>query len=167
MSCFDYVLCDWLPKNDPNNFHGQQDGPFQTKDLGCDMDVYEITREGRLLRYTPEYYGELRLVGDQNFHGILHFYDRTEWAAQFLDGSLIAVWRSGVAWTPDYDEWERIQQYTREAKAREALLATMTPDQRAAYIAEQHKKAGEAMAAVLHQTVNRKGFMRRLLERRL
>lgn len=166
MSCFDYVRCSWLPKNDPDNFHGQQAGSFQTEDLDCNMDVYEITREGRLLRYEQVYYGELRLVGDQNFHGILEFGDGTEWKAQFLHGTLIAIWRVGGPWTPGYDEWERIQQYTREAKEREARWAAMSPEQRAAHDAQQQAKVSAAVADALYQATNRKGFLRRLLERR-
>ena len=84
MGMFDDVRCDY-PTPDGHK------GPFQSKDMDCNLDKYVITAEGRLM-----------LDGvDQNFHGYFNFYDFDtregkegvwhEYNAKFTDGQLIEI----------------------------------------------------------------------------
>ena len=98
MGMFDDIHCDYpLPD-------GCQEKRFQTKDLDCQLDLYTMTAEGRLLkeevdRYEPipesewtyvdatglleQHWHELSkrrpifIQRDTNFHGILNFYTST------------------------------------------------------------------------------------------
>ncbi len=89
---FDYVRCE-APL--PDGFDG---GEFQTKNLGCDLERYRITRDGRLV-LESDIEG---VVQDVNYTGTLNFYmserPRTggaekwhEYNAELVDGRLISI----------------------------------------------------------------------------
>lgn len=70
---------------------------FQTKDFDCLMDIYTISREGRLIR--EHVFEEVdRPTGDMDFTGMLKVYDvpyfsgqRHEYHLEFVDGTLLAI----------------------------------------------------------------------------
>jgi hypothetical protein len=89
MGMFDEVKCElelptpWVEK--PS---------FQTKDFGCWLDKYTITKEGRLLQ--QEF--ETKEPKDINYHGVFEFYDydtpTKQWVcykAKFTDGFCVEI----------------------------------------------------------------------------
>ena len=91
---FDYVKCE-VPLPD-----GWDAGDLQTKHFGCDLDLYTITRDGRLTRrYLSDFLAvpEMDIECDIIFHGIFRFYGtdkekkRHEYAAKFTDGQLVKI----------------------------------------------------------------------------
>jgi hypothetical protein len=86
MGMFDDILCK---RPMPDGFAGPR---YQTKDLDCDLDQYEITDAGRLVLVNK--LGEPGVYRETNFHGWLNFYDysRDGWwrsyKAKFTDGQL-------------------------------------------------------------------------------
>lgn len=84
--------------------HMCDDGWFQTKDLACDLDGYEVGEDGRLRKIEvcdPEEGMGTKLLDppeDQDFHGWLTFYDYNrktgdwhEYKAKFTDGQLVRI----------------------------------------------------------------------------
>ena len=97
MGMFDNIVCEY-PLPDGFDPKGRE---FQTKSLGCDLDVYTITKEGRLVHSYREWEpipeeeraeedrnhplggiigiirekpGSQKLV-DRNYHGFIRFYN--------------------------------------------------------------------------------------------
>lgn len=71
--------------------NGRDGCNFQTKDLECRLDEYEVTPAGRLVRIVSEDPSE-RPLGDVNHNGwldIYHFAD--EYRLDFVNGSLRAI----------------------------------------------------------------------------
>lgn len=108
MGLYDEVVCDFpLPDAE------MQGNVFQTKDMGCLMMDYHITREGRLLRLEadkvlvkdPEGFLGVRIEStnerwvDTEYHGDLIFYDFdqsgvfVEYLVRFTEGSVVWVKR--------------------------------------------------------------------------
>ena len=71
MGMFDTLFCD-MPLPDGFNADGKDD--FQTKDLGCFMDLYRITAEGRLILEDSFFAGTQHQAEDQEYHGYVVFY---------------------------------------------------------------------------------------------
>lgn len=64
---------------------------FQTKDLECELDEYEVTPWGRLVRLVTGDETE-RPLGDLNHHGWLTIRDSFDYyRLDFVDGSLRAI----------------------------------------------------------------------------
>ena len=93
MGMFDNIKCAH-PK--PDGYTGKW---FQTKDLDCRLDTFEITPEGELIR-TKSYNWETEKQDTETvkipFHGILNFYDieRGQWHeynAKFTEGKLVEI----------------------------------------------------------------------------
>lgn len=97
MGLFDDVKCEY-PLHDPE--HQQRE--FQTKDLGCLLDRYTITRDGRLVRHAQAgRRGPSRDV-EWPIHGDIRFYDfdrdkeqMIEYVARFTHGRVEWVRRLG------------------------------------------------------------------------
>ena len=75
---------------------GLEANTFQTKDLDCLMDIYSISKAGRLIR--EKVFEEVeRPLGDMNFSGFLNVYGaayltrRHEYDLEFVDGTLVAI----------------------------------------------------------------------------
>lgn len=171
MGMFDYVRCDWLPLADGHDAYKYQDAPFQTKDFECNLDLYHITEDGRLLKYkwvsddNGDYNGRT-LDTAFEFNGVFDFYDRRDWKAQFLNGCLIAVWPRDQYWTPDYEAWEYAGRMQREQKERAAMLAAMTPEEREAWRKARLAELTQSMADLILGQMNHTGFMRKFMEKR-
>ena len=76
---------------------GFEPNGFQTKDLDCLMDIYTISKAGRLILDTVFEQVE-RPLGDMNFSGLLNVYAtayftrmRHEYDLEFNDGTLVAI----------------------------------------------------------------------------
>ena len=85
MGMFDNITCDWplpVPTSDdellnkfpvlanPIQMH------FQTKDLGCTMNTFVITNEGRLVVMTSNHFKKhVNSTNVENFSGTINFYD--------------------------------------------------------------------------------------------
>lgn len=76
---------------------GFESNGFQTKNLDCLMDIYTISKAGRLIRDNVFEQVE-RPLGDMNFSGLLNVYDTAvltrqwhEYALEFVDGTLVAI----------------------------------------------------------------------------
>ena len=73
---------------------GREGEAFQTKNLDCLMDIYEITPTGRLVR---KWMGEEtdRPLGDMKYSGMLKLYAEEpgsgEYILEFVDGTLAAI----------------------------------------------------------------------------
>nr|WP_228857677.1 hypothetical protein [Pseudomonas syringae]QOQ33415.1 hypothetical protein [Pseudomonas syringae pv. actinidiae] len=70
---------------------------FQTKDLDCLMDIYTISKTGRLIRDTV-FEQVQRPLGDMNFSGMLNVYTTAflteqwhEYDLEFVEGTLVAI----------------------------------------------------------------------------
>ena len=95
MGMFDRLICDMpLPGGEANNPHGDH---FHTKGLDCDLGVYRITEDSRLVCEKPG-----RDCGESGprdeFHGFLNFYtcawngkDWREYRAKFTDGKCVGI----------------------------------------------------------------------------
>lgn len=112
MGMFDEITCKY-----PTPDAEAQGCTFQTKDLLCWMDDYEITEDGRLVRLTwgieanPDakpgrLIGCMRRVidpnrdGDQKYHGVINMYSgRFDYLVKFTDGRVVAIDR-GPDWEP-------------------------------------------------------------------
>ena len=94
LEMFDHVKCDVPLPDGWNAFN------LQTKHFGCELDLYIITHNGRLIRRyvsnlqaQPERHSE----SDMDFHGIFRFYGTDakkkwhEYAAKFTDGQLVRL----------------------------------------------------------------------------
>jgi hypothetical protein len=102
MGMYDDLRCERVM---PDGFDGRAHS-FQTKDMGCDMAMYEITPEGRLMQHlnadddiSGMFGGERVKWRDTHFHGWLNFYTFIntgpgEWHgynAKFTDGQLVSI----------------------------------------------------------------------------
>ncbi|WP_122744931.1 hypothetical protein [Pseudomonas viridiflava] len=72
-------------------------GCYQTKDLDCLMDIYTVSKAGRLVRDTVFEQAE-RPLGDMNFSGWLNVYATSfpaqqwhEYDLEFIEGTLVAI----------------------------------------------------------------------------
>lgn len=86
----------------PDGFDGRGKS-FQTKDFGCDMAMYEVNAEGRLMQPLNAddeiagcFGGEVVRWRDTHFHGWLNFYTFVDdtwhgYTAKFTDGQLITI----------------------------------------------------------------------------
>ena len=89
MGMFDTIRCD-MPLKVPRE-------DFQTKDLGCNLSVYRITVDGRLL--CERTCSSLPVqIGEVDFHGTILFYDCgdedgswIEYNATFTDGRCVNI----------------------------------------------------------------------------
>jgi hypothetical protein len=92
MGMFDRVLCE-LPLPD-----GGPAAEFQTKSLRCELTLWRITREGRLVGQDGS---------DAGYHGVMRFYTGgtgqpwREYEAQFTEGALVGLHAAAQA---RYDE---------------------------------------------------------------
>lgn len=162
---------------------------FQTR-LFCDEGYYEIGDDGRLYKLYRQAITDVTERGagakvvreDLYYNGIVAFWGQGNtvdgylkhdtYYAQFLRGQLVAIWQPGafgdiVTTQEEWDAWER---WRNLKKARDAKLATLTGDERQAFLdaeAAERKRAaeglGSAMADSIRETSNRPGFMRRFL----
>lgn len=76
-------------------------GTYQTKDLACELDVYEVGDDDRLKKVATCFDGALAVPEDQDFHGWLRFYTFSkgegchevwrEYRAKFTDGNLVQI----------------------------------------------------------------------------
>ena len=71
---------------------------LQTKYFGCELDLYTINSDGRLVRrYVSASQAVPYSECDMNFHGIFRFYGTDvekkwhEYAAKFTDGQLVKI----------------------------------------------------------------------------
>jgi hypothetical protein len=98
MGIFDNIHCEYPLPDCPENIELD----WQTKCLGCCLDTYVITEDGRLTQDN----GTGRMV-DLYYHGMITFYTSIgrgkdlEWVqyrAKFTDGQLVEVERQYVNW---------------------------------------------------------------------
>ena len=100
MGMFDDIKCKRVM---PDGFEGEW---FQSKDLSCDLNTFEITDDGHLVQT-----GECPIEGgkqdlptpkESDFHGWLNFYthDKSgkwrEYNAKFTDGRLVKIETANV-----------------------------------------------------------------------
>lgn len=131
---FDYIRFDYRM---PDGFDGYE---FQSRDLECACDPYEVNAAGRLMRLSsgggPD--GTELPVGDLNYSGELNIYTNVGFGAKrtwhdynltFVDGTLTVIKcnRSGIDLLFDPNQWghhsaEDIASVRRES---ERLLAQM------------------------------------------
>lgn len=79
MGLFDTLICKYpLPGNPPDV------ADWQTKSLGCTLDSYTISPEGRLLQHRPRFWDEESYgphpgasLHDEEFEGPVRFYTMT------------------------------------------------------------------------------------------
>lgn len=93
MGMFDDVRCNY-PLPDGLVLSG-----FQTKDFHCELDLYTITKEGRLM-YQGSVFGggrEKEPLKDTQYHGLMRFYTSDNghvwhaYQAKFTDGQLVEI----------------------------------------------------------------------------
>lgn len=93
MEMYDEVIFSYRLPN------GREGGHFQTTDLECTQDRYEVTTSGRLVRVRTQDVCE-RPVGDLSYTGWLDIRDAVEeYRLEFTNGSLRAIQ------IMDEDEW--------------------------------------------------------------
>ena len=93
MGMFDDVKCK---RTMPDGFEGEW---FQSKDLSCELNTFEITDDGRFVQTGDCQDGkaDLPVPKEIDFHGWLNFYtnDKTrgwlEYNAKFTDGRLVKI----------------------------------------------------------------------------
>lgn len=98
---YDWIKCDYLLP-DPQS----QDLDYQTKNLNCQFDYYEVSRDGRLL--LPRYDDSNNLFGkaDMMHHGTINIYgecsiDKNIWFCynlEFVKGKLNKVYSVKPFW---------------------------------------------------------------------
>lgn len=88
MGMYDNVVCK---KPLPDGYQGNS---MQTKCFSCELDTYEISVSGRLLRSS----WSKDSTEDVNYHGWFRFYDSDkvtgnwhEYKAKFTDGNLVEI----------------------------------------------------------------------------
>lgn len=85
MGMFDEVSFSYRMPN------GRDGCNFQTKDLECTLDDYEVSPSGRLIRVSTDDEGE-RPLGDLNYSGWLDMRDSVDhYRLDFVNGSLRAI----------------------------------------------------------------------------
>ena len=98
MGMFDELRCHVALPDEEGEALRSAGHTYQTKDLDCQLDLHEITAEGRLVRLEWNYAEKLwHSPVDLNYHGMLNFYTLTmdkrwfEYDAKFTDGKVTEI----------------------------------------------------------------------------
>jgi len=75
MGMFDNIKCHAPLPGTPPSFVDGPDHLFQTKDLDCELAVYEITDDGRLFQTGKSCYADEMAAEPIAYHGTIEFYD--------------------------------------------------------------------------------------------